>query len=86
MLTVAEEEQRIEHQRQTLARLPGFEPYAVFSRIDRASKGFLTGAEILNDLVEQGISNFLESECQYIVKYFDSNPAEHGYPQLDYQE
>jgi hypothetical protein len=31
-------------------------------------------------LQEHGYSHLLEAECQYIVKYFDSNPEEHGYP------
>lgn len=80
MLTVAEEEQRIEEQRQRLAKLVEFEPYAAFSRIDRGSAGVLTGTELLAFLTEQNISNFSEAECQYIVKYFDSNPQEHSYP------
>lgn len=80
MLTVAEEEQRIERQRQSLAKLPGFEPYASFSRIDRTSAGFLTGKELLDFLQLHGYTHLLEAECQYIVKYFDSNPEEHSYP------
>jgi hypothetical protein len=84
MLTVAEEEQRIERQRQIVAKLPGFEPYAAFSRLDRTSAGFLTGLELLNFLRDHGYMHLLEAECQYIVKYFDSNPNEHSYPQLDY--
>lgn len=86
MLTVAEDEQRIEINRQKLARLPGFEPYSAFSRLDRSTLGFLTGREIQAFLREHGYSNLLEAECQYIVKYFDSNPEEHRYPQLDFQE
>lgn len=86
MLTVAEEEEKIERQRQELAKLSAFEPYSAFSRLDRTSAGFLTGKEILDFLVEHGYSHLLEAECQYIVKYFDSNPEEHNYPQLDYQE
>lgn len=80
MLTVAEEEQRIERQRQSVAKLPGFEPYAAFSRLDRTSAGFLTGKEIVDFLNELGYTHLLEAECQYIVKYFDSNPEEHRYP------
>jgi hypothetical protein len=43
LLTIAEEEQRIERQRQSLSKCLGFEPYAAFSRLDRSSAGFLTG-------------------------------------------
>ena len=86
MLTVAEEEQRIETQRQNLARLPGFEPYAAFSRLDRACAGFITGKEVVDFLRQHGFTHLLEAECQYIVKYFDSNPEEHAYPVLDYHE
>ena len=86
MLQVSEDEQQIELRRQQLAKLPGFEPYAAFSRLDRNTIGFLTGREIQTFLRENGYNNLLESECQYLIKYFDSNPEEHNYPQLDYQE
>ena len=46
MLTVAEEEQNIEKQRQQLCTYSGFEPYAAFSRIDRDNMGFICGKEI----------------------------------------
>ena len=77
MLTVAEEEQKIEMKRQALAKLPGFEPYSAFSRLDRLTNGFLTGREIQVFLREHGYDHLLEAECQYIVQYFDSNPEEH---------
>ena len=43
LITVAEEEQRIEKQRQSLAQLLAFEPYAAFSRIDRENRGWICG-------------------------------------------
>ena len=86
LITVADEEQRIERQRQSLAALLAFEPYAAFSRIDRENKGWICGQEIKNYLSENHYHHLLESECNYIVKYIDSTPTEHQYPRLDYQE
>ena len=86
MITVAEEELSIERQRQSLARLQGFEPYSAFSRIDRENKGYICGKEIKEFLIENGYHHLLEAETNYIVKYFDSCPTEHPFNRLDYQE
>lgn len=45
-LTVAEEELMIERQRQNLASLREFEPYAAFTRVDRDHKGYITAKDI----------------------------------------
>lgn len=86
LLTIAEEEESIEQQRQYLASFQAFEPYSAFSRIDRENKGFICGKEVQEFLADNGYDHLLESECSYIVHYFDSNPSEHRYKKLDYQE
>lgn len=86
MINVAEEEQNIERVRQSLASNVDFEPYAAFSRIDRENNGFICGKEIKDFLIENGYHHLLESETNYIVKYFDSCPSEHAYNRLDYNE
>lgn len=86
MITVAEEEASIERQRQSVGGLEAFEPYSAFSRIDRENKGYICGKEIKEYLIENGYHHLLESETNYIVKYFDSCPSEHPYNRLDYQE
>lgn len=83
---MADEETQIEKKRQDLARLVEFEPYSAFSRIDRDNRGFLCGREIQQFLAEQNFENVLESECNYLVKYFDSNPEVHPYSRIDYNE
>ena len=57
--------------------LPGFEPYSAFSRIDRGNNGFITGADLKDFLRSNGYYEVLESEANYIVKYFDSDPHCH---------
>lgn len=74
LLTVAEEEQDIEKHRQILARRLTFEPYSAFTRIDRENMGFVCGRELRIFLTENGFCHLLEAECNYVVKYFDSNP------------
>ena len=52
-----------------------FEPYASFSRIDRENKGYICGKEIKDYLNENRHHRFLETEINYMVKYFDSCPG-----------
>ena len=47
--------------------------------MDRPNMGFICGKEIKDFLTENGFHHLLEAECNYIVKYFDSNPQEHQY-------
>ena len=47
---VGDTEISIELNRQSLAKLKQFEPYASFQRIDRASKGYITPKDFLNFL------------------------------------
>ena len=46
LLTIADEENKIEKLRQNLATYKEFEPYSAFTRIDRESKGFIEGMDI----------------------------------------
>ena len=41
--------------------------------------GFVCGKELKDFLSENGYDHLLEAECNYIVKYFDSNQEEHMY-------
>lgn len=84
LLTVAEEELKIEQTRQSLAASPAFEPYAAFSRLDRQNKGYLTGVEIKDFLRDNEICHLLDIECNYLVKFFDSDPFGHPQAQLDF--
>lgn len=47
LIAIADHELSIEKQRQYLARLEEFEPYATFVRLDRNNNGFLTAKDIL---------------------------------------
>lgn len=58
--------------RQKLASLDAFEPYASFTRIDRSNYGHISAKEISAYLKENDIFEFLESEVNLVVKYFDS--------------
>jgi hypothetical protein len=47
---VAEEELQVERQRQYLAKLSDFEPYAAFQRVNRSGDGKVTASEIYSFL------------------------------------
>lgn len=76
MLTVAEEEARLETQRHVLSREVMFEPYSAFSRIDRYGQGFVTARDVSLFLESVGMG-VPESACAVMVKYFDSDPRAH---------
>jgi hypothetical protein len=48
--TVAESELQVERQRQLLATIADFEPYAAFQRINRNGDEFVTALEMYNFL------------------------------------
>lgn len=50
LIAIAEGEIALENQRQVLADVPLFEPYAAFNRLDRAGAGFLTSKDFLRFL------------------------------------
>lgn len=57
---IAEHELGIEKQRQYLARLEEFEPYATFIRLDRKNHGYLTALEIYEFLKDNGLEADLQ--------------------------
>jgi hypothetical protein len=84
---LAENESRIEIERQKLCSENLFEPYSAFTRIDRLNQAYITGRDIMNYLLSCGVPDVAESDCNLLVKYFDSDPAAHKHgAQLDYQE
>ena len=62
-----------------VAKIPEFECYAAYSRIDRANQGYLTGKEIYDFVRENENCHVLEADCSYLVKYFDSDPDAHSF-------
>eukprot|EP00347_Sterkiella_histriomuscorum_P013646 403363918 len=82
LLTIAKGEKSIEKQRQKLALINKFEPYAAFMRIDRDQDGFVNSVEIIKFLRENNVEEATEADCFLIVKYFDSD--DDGF--LNYQD
>lgn len=85
LIAIADHELAIEKQRQYLARLEEFEPYATFVRLDRNNNGYLTANDIFlqltdtnadsthNFLRENGFDDLTLEDWEYLVKYFDSD-------------
>jgi Ca2+-binding EF-hand superfamily protein len=73
MIAIADHELMIEKQRQYLARLEEFEPYATFIRLDRNNNGFLSPTEIYNFMKDNEFDHVTIEDCQYLVQYFDSD-------------
>ena len=72
LMGTAELEKQVEVVRQVLAEQALFEPYAVFQRLDRQSKGYLSPKDLMNFLR----SNKKESQakpCFFLIKFFDSD-------------
>lgn len=64
-IAIADHELSIEKQRQYLARLKEFEPYATFVRLDRN--------DIYAFLKDNEFDDVAYEDCQYLVKFFDSD-------------
>ena len=82
LLTIARGEKTIETQRQALAKILDFEPFAAFSRVDKDGDGFVTPVDLLHFLRyhypidisrDNGVDEANEADCYYIIKYFDSD-------------
>lgn len=71
-VAIADHELSIEKQRQYLARLEEFEPYATFVRLDRNNNGYLSAIEIQHFLKDNGLEAQLD-DWQSLVKFFDSD-------------
>lgn len=71
-VAIADHELAIEQQRQYLARLEEFEPYATFNRLDRNNNGYLSAYEIFSFLKDNQFEASME-DCEYLVRFFDSD-------------
>ena len=70
---IAEDEQAIESQRQQLAKIMDFEPYACFTRIDRHNAGVVTSQDMVSYMHgNQKGEQLSQFECNYVIKFFDS--------------
>ena len=81
-LVLAEGEIQMEKQRQMLAVIKEFEPFAAFKRIDRSDSGFVTAKKLENFLRENGKYDFSKEDLSFLVKYFDQDKD----LKLDYHE
>jgi hypothetical protein len=72
LVTMKKGEHVVESQRQRLASLPEFEPHAAFQRIDRDADGLINSVDLLRFLRQNGVEEANESDCNAVVKYFDS--------------
>jgi len=70
---VAEYELQVERQRQHLATIPDFEPFASFQRVNRKGDGKITQLEIYSFLKDNDVNYITLSDCAFIVKYFDTD-------------
>jgi hypothetical protein len=63
----------VERQRQRMARLVDFEPYASFQRVDRECLGYLNCRQICQYLRENGYRELEKEDVAYTIRYFDSD-------------
>ena len=54
-----------------LARLPDFEPYAAFKRIDREDSGFVTASKLAQFVKENGYREYAKEDLKLLIRYFD---------------
>eukprot|EP00347_Sterkiella_histriomuscorum_P002829 403366641 len=73
LLEIGQTEQKIEVIRQRLATFSDFEPYVAFQRLNRNRDDFVVAEEILEFLKNNKIYSVTLDECQYIVRFFDSD-------------
>ena len=60
-----------EKQREYLAKIDECEPYSIFTRIDRAAKGFVNELDLYNFMKENGIFHVTEEDSRNIVRFYD---------------
>ncbi len=70
---VAEEELIVERQRQHLAAVSDFEPYAAFKRVNRSGDEKVTALEIYYFLRDNGVNYCTLVDCGFLLKYFDTD-------------
>lgn len=66
-------EEKIEVLRQFLCSNETFDLYSAFNRIDRSGDGFITPMKMVNFMRDNGATNVSESQCYFMLKYFDSD-------------
>jgi Ca2+-binding EF-hand superfamily protein len=54
-----------------LCKQNGFEPWAAFKRIDRASRGKISAHDIITFLGENMVDYMSEVECFHMFRFFD---------------
>jgi Ca2+-binding EF-hand superfamily protein len=72
LLKILDGEKRIEFQRQNLGRIPLFEPYAAFLRIDRRNKKYIDIQDLRNFLIENKI-RYSASNLSELIKLYDKD-------------
>ena len=73
ILCLGEDELAIEKNRQMLAAIKEFEPYAAFKRIDREKQGLLTSKSICQFIRENGFREITKEDVAFLVRYFDQD-------------
>jgi len=73
LVALGDGERDCEAARQRLCTIRDFALHAAFERVDRDSSLFVSGREINNFLRDNGVVTVLDSECQALVNYFDSD-------------
>ena len=73
LVAVGDGESRLEFKRQTLAQHYAFQPYDAFQRLDRDRNSYVSSYELSTFLRDNRVYTVSESECQKLVKFFDSD-------------
>lgn len=72
-MAVGRGESSLEAKRLNLCRTPSFSPASAFQRLDRDATGFVNGSDIWNFLRDRYSYCATISECDHLVKFFDSD-------------
>lgn len=68
----AQGELAVEQERQQLASMRDFEPYAAFQRIDRSARGYINGKDVALFLKDNECPQHSSEDCRLLIRYFDS--------------
>jgi hypothetical protein len=71
-LNILDSEKSIEYQRQYLGRLPEFEPYAAFQRIDRHNKKYIS-IEDLKYFLKENSTRYSDICLRELIKLYDKD-------------
>lgn len=70
LLTIIDGEKSVEYQRQSLGRIPEFEPYAAFQRLDRENKKYISSDDFKFFMKENGI-RFSDACLNEFIRQYD---------------